>query len=410
MFRFTAPPYVPKGAVHAHLRALQSHITPARRAERSMSNEKQLEASAKQEPPPPDKIFVSHAHGDRKLASALSTLIDEAFAGRVGTFQSSDTRAAAGLQPGNWPLERIHHELRQCTALWALATPLSVKRPWLYWETGIASVLHPERVTVVRVGLAPADVPNPLSAFFSFDGLSGDDGGIGELLDKFAHQMGQKVHEVLMQAILQEWFRAAIAHEPIADDDSDEAITAEQIGRFESAVSRLESLASEDLFARRRLGGLSRDLSSLGIGLSGNWQPELGPSPLLLPTAPEEPMSPRRALFNARKQQRRDATRAERERVIGETALLHDLPGLTAVLESAPQDVSFRFAGVDWDGDAELIATRGDDSASIYLNLKGIDELLDSELPLPVVSRRTNELLSIMRQGIVDADAKASNE
>ena len=119
-------------------------------------------------------------------------------------------------------------------------------------------------------------------------------------------------------------------------------------------------------------------------------------------------MSERRARYETLKAQRRNAGRAERERLIGNASILQDLGGLVGLLEQAPGTASFELVGIDFEGDAELLVADGAHSTTIFLNLAGIDELLASELPLGEVSSRTNDVLDTVRRGIQQAEASRS--
>ena len=131
-------------------------------------------------PVPPRSVFVSHSHADRKLASGLQLLIEEAYSGIVTPFVSSDPGPTGGIMPGDEWFVRIGMALRDAEAVWVIATPTAISRPWVYWEAGIGRALCPGGVIVIRVSLSPEEIPSPLSAFQSYDG--GDDQDVASLL------------------------------------------------------------------------------------------------------------------------------------------------------------------------------------------------------------------------------------
>lgn len=217
-------------------------------------------------------IFVSHAHADRELASALVNFVERSFSGVVRTFLSSDPRAAQGLQPGDQWFSRIHAELEQSLQVWVLATPQSLGRPWIYWEAGIGSELCPEGVVVLRVGVDAA--PSPLSAFYAFDGERAEDNGIGSLLDKIASTLRMNVDPVLRDSVVQEWLTFVESYSPAeaAADEASPLVAPEQLGRLDAAITRIEALAVRwDLSPpprSRRLGARTSFMTVYGTGLS----------------------------------------------------------------------------------------------------------------------------------------------
>jgi len=86
-------------------------------------------------------IFLSHAVADRKLADALKAAALAAYSGVVDVFASSDTSVGGGLKPGDEWFATIHEHLQIAEAVWVLATPTSLKHPWLYWEAGIGQAV-----------------------------------------------------------------------------------------------------------------------------------------------------------------------------------------------------------------------------------------------------------------------------
>jgi len=189
-------------------------------------------------------IFVSHSHADRALASQLQRLVETVFSGIVKVFASSDRGPAGGIMPGGdeW-YSQIEANLRKAEAVWVLATPASITRPWIYWEAGTGRATCPRGLVVVRVGLASNQILSPLSNFQSYDGL--DTESVAELLNKVAHQVGMTLAPVLVDAPVKSWVEGASKHQPEqGDDEGAPNMTPERLDRLEAAISRLEAVAA----------------------------------------------------------------------------------------------------------------------------------------------------------------------
>jgi len=110
-------------------------------------------------PHPPRRVFLSHAADDAALAHHLADVI------RQGSGATVFVASKAGDIPtgSDW-LGAIENELRQADTYLLLLTPFSVKRFWLWYESGAAWMSQRPFVPVTAAGLAKADVPYPLGA------------------------------------------------------------------------------------------------------------------------------------------------------------------------------------------------------------------------------------------------------
>jgi hypothetical protein len=269
-------------------------------------------------------IFVSHTHADRQLANALGDLAAAVFSGLVVPFTSSDPGATRGLMPGEEWFERIHVRLREAEAVWVLATPQSITRPWIYWEAGTGRALCPGSVVVVRVGLQASGVPSPLSAFQSYDGLSSGDDGIGVMLNKVAAQIGMKLAPVLVDKYVADWIAVAKAHEPDEEGtESPPSVSPEQLDRLEAIIARLEAVVA----------------------------------------APATPPSAARRSRGARPQGPEP----------GE--LFADIETLIAAVNAEQAPASFNAVRIDQDGDAQVMVTSGAHRVIMWLHSSALPHL-----------------------------------
>ncbi|MCJ7492384.1 MAG: toll/interleukin-1 receptor domain-containing protein [Dehalococcoidia bacterium] len=188
-------------------------------------------------------IFVSHSHADRSLASQLQALVETVFSGVVKVFASSDRGPTGGIMPGGdeW-YSQIEAGLRKAEAVWVLATPASITRPWIYWEAGTGRAVCPRGLVILRAGLNSTQIPSPLNNFQTYDGLVAE--SVGELLNKVAHQIGMTLAPVLVDSSVKSWVEAAANHQPEqSDDEGAPNLTPERLDRLEAIISRLEAMA-----------------------------------------------------------------------------------------------------------------------------------------------------------------------
>jgi len=78
-------------------------------------------------------IFLSHIATEKEIAISLKELIEATFMGMIDVFVSSDPNSMA--MGGRW-LDEITYGLKHCVIEIVLASPKSVKQPWINFETG----------------------------------------------------------------------------------------------------------------------------------------------------------------------------------------------------------------------------------------------------------------------------------
>lgn len=121
----------------------------------------------------PYKIFVSHIHEEAALAAVIKASLEDAFAGRIEAFVSSDP----GSNPGgeNW-LDKIARELRdpQTRMLISLVSPAALGAPWIAIELGAAWILGLSVFPICHSGQSFDNLPRPMQDFGGAD-LERDD-------------------------------------------------------------------------------------------------------------------------------------------------------------------------------------------------------------------------------------------
>ncbi|MDD3380312.1 MAG: toll/interleukin-1 receptor domain-containing protein [Rugosibacter sp.] len=79
------------------------------------------------------KLFISHATTDGEFANAVKAEIEKVFANGVDVFCTSSPGA---IPVGNDWLSDIESKLGSAQAVIAIVTPVSIERPWLWFEIG----------------------------------------------------------------------------------------------------------------------------------------------------------------------------------------------------------------------------------------------------------------------------------
>jgi len=300
-------------------------------------------------------VFVSHGHADRQLALALKALIGTAFSGVVDAFISSDPGPAGGVMPGDQWYAQIEGKLCQAESVWVLATPTSIKRPWIYWEAGIGRALCPNGLVVVKIHLGGSAVPSPLTSFEIYDGL--DAGRMAELLGKVGLQIGMSPPAFLLKTATEEWAAVAQSYEAAEEKGEDApTVSPERLDRLDGAIARLEAI----------------------------------PVPLA-PTSPG------------------DDFRQRLTRIVGAgTVLYTSVNDLINAIETAPVDTTFRASYIDDDGDMAIRATRGEETVRLFLGGSTLSSVTDMQ----GLGQRTRGLLQrivAIRDAVLSIPAEASD-
>lgn len=99
------------------------------------------------------RLFISHAHEERSLATAKKGAFDQAFASMVECFLSGEIHLGA-----EW-LGEIKAALNGADAIVVLLSPTSQNRPWINIEAGYGVMAGKLVIPVCHSGLAPRDLP-----------------------------------------------------------------------------------------------------------------------------------------------------------------------------------------------------------------------------------------------------------
>lgn len=153
-------------------------------------------------------IFISHTHGDQRIADALSGLIEGLFGREISVNYSSKKELDGGAIPlgADW-FRWIADQVRQEDILaFILLTPASIQKPWVIWEAGavagatFATSADKPRVFPMTFGIRSGDIPTPFTRTQIMNGT--DSADVEKLLFQLLGRFGEKLsrEEVAIRA------------------------------------------------------------------------------------------------------------------------------------------------------------------------------------------------------------------
>lgn len=110
-------------------------------------------------------IFLSHISEEGKLGTLFKDRLEKDFLSLIDVFVSSDSRS---IPPGDAWLKAVDENLDRAAALIVLASPTSVARPWITFETGAGWAKRVPTMIVCHSGIAPGGLPLPMGQLQAF--------------------------------------------------------------------------------------------------------------------------------------------------------------------------------------------------------------------------------------------------
>lgn len=98
-------------------------------------------------------VFISHDTRDADIAEAFSKLLKSVSAGMLKSFRSSDNKGTQGIEFGIEWYPKIIESLHDSSDVVCLLTDLSVNRPWILFEAGMAKGKLNTPILGVAVGI-----------------------------------------------------------------------------------------------------------------------------------------------------------------------------------------------------------------------------------------------------------------
>ncbi len=157
------------------------------------------------------KILISHTVEEKDLAQAWKSLIETTTSGAVEVWFSSDDSPLGGMEVGREWREDLYQRLKDCEFVLAIQTPVSVGKPWIMWECGVASGVDKERgIIPIIFGMARGYLPNPLNVYQSYEGDKTEQ--IREVCERLAHKAGLKPPDFIYDQAIQTYLSAVVHH------------------------------------------------------------------------------------------------------------------------------------------------------------------------------------------------------
>lgn len=98
-------------------------------------------------------VFISHDSRDFEIAEAFSKLLKSVSAGMLKSFRSSDNKGTQGIEFGMEWYPKIIESLQSSSDVVCILTELSINRPWILFEAGMAKGKLNTPILGVAVGI-----------------------------------------------------------------------------------------------------------------------------------------------------------------------------------------------------------------------------------------------------------------
>ncbi|EJL6583439.1 hypothetical protein ABMY36_12955 [Vibrio vulnificus] len=125
-------------------------------------------------------VFISHDTRDAEIAEAFSKLIGSVSAGVLKSFRSSDRKGIQGIEYGVEWYPTIMGQLDNASDVVCLLTPMSLERPWILYEAGVARGKLNTPVHGVAVGVPLSKAAT--GPFAQFQNCGDDDESLTSLV------------------------------------------------------------------------------------------------------------------------------------------------------------------------------------------------------------------------------------
>ena len=115
-------------------------------------------------------VFISHDTRDAEIAEAFSKLLKSVSAGMLKSFRSSDNKGTQGIEYGIEWYPKIIESLQDSSDVVCLLTDLSIDRPWILFEAGMAKGKLNTPILGIAVGVPLSSVSTgPFAQFQNCD-------------------------------------------------------------------------------------------------------------------------------------------------------------------------------------------------------------------------------------------------
>lgn len=137
--------------------------------EKEFKNQSENQNSFKNNSP---LVFISHDTRDADIAEAFSRLLQRVSAGMLKSFRSSDNKGTQGIGFGDDWYKIILQKLQESTDVVCILSELSMNRPWILFEAGIAKGKFNTTILGVAIGIPLSNVHT--GPFYHFQNCNDD--------------------------------------------------------------------------------------------------------------------------------------------------------------------------------------------------------------------------------------------
>lgn len=115
-------------------------------------------------------VFISHDSRDAEIAEAFSKLLKSVSAGMLKSFRSSDNKGTQGIEFGLEWYPKIIESLQKSSDVVCILTELSINRPWILFEAGMAKGKINTPILGIAVGIPLSNASSgPFAQFQNCD-------------------------------------------------------------------------------------------------------------------------------------------------------------------------------------------------------------------------------------------------
>jgi hypothetical protein len=153
----------------------RSDITTRKKTSSKVTRESMSTSNRSESPQPSSPlVFISHDSRDAELAEAFSKLLSGISAGILKSFRSSDKKGVQGIEFGVEWYPEVMTKIDSASDVVCLLTPLSLERPWILYEAGVAKGKMNVPVFGVALGISLAKASTGPFALFQNCGDDAD--------------------------------------------------------------------------------------------------------------------------------------------------------------------------------------------------------------------------------------------
>lgn len=146
-------------------------------------------------------VFISHDSRDFEIAEAFSKMLKSVSAGMLKSFRSSDNKGTQGIEFGIEWYPKIIDTLHSSTDVVCILTELSINRPWLLFEAGMAKGKLNTPILGVAVGVPLGEAST--GPFAQFQNCDDDTASLTKLVNQLVKKLpnSEPDEEVIKQQV-----------------------------------------------------------------------------------------------------------------------------------------------------------------------------------------------------------------